>query len=169
MNDVRGPKRQPKKRERMALTATGVHGHALTVETPANRAAINHQGCGTDLLNDARTPTSFDIPISIPVLINNVRAKLVCVSILFEMNSGDGFISILHVLDGVPKSQEFNDLHFEGSHWTGLEGANTFCPRSRIASLPESASAFNSSRRLASTALPPGPGADRKCRRRFNM
>jgi hypothetical protein len=110
----------------MALTATWVHGNALTVETPSNCAAINHQGWGTDLFIKSGTQTWFHIPISTPVLINNVRAQLVRVFILFETNPGDGFISNVHVYDGSFKPQEFNNLHLEGPHRTGLDGANTF-------------------------------------------
>jgi hypothetical protein len=110
----------------MALTATWVHGNALTVETPDNCAAIHHQGWGTDLLIKPGTQTWFHIPISTPVLINNARAQLVRVFILFESKLGDGFISNVHVYDGASKPQEFNGLHLEGPHRSGIDGANTF-------------------------------------------
>jgi hypothetical protein len=110
----------------MALTATWVHGNALTVETPGNCAAILHKGWGTDLLINSGTETWFHIPISTPVLINDVRAQLVRVFILFETTPGDGFIGNVHVYDGAFNPQQFNDLNLAGEHRTGLDGANTF-------------------------------------------
>jgi hypothetical protein len=106
------------------LTATWVHGNALTAQTPGKLDEIIHMGSGTLLFVKSGTQNWFHIPISTPVLINNVRAQLVRVFILYQTDPADGIISNVWVYDGETIIQEFNNLQWAGPHGSAIDNSN---------------------------------------------
>jgi|SRR5271165_1640372 len=111
----------------MALkTATWVHGNALTVVAPNSVDQIMHEGSGTIVDIRSGTQPWFHIPISTPVLINNVRSQLFRVFILFQTRPGDGIITDVWVYDGESLIHQFTNLSLEGAHASGLDSANMF-------------------------------------------
>lgn len=110
----------------MAMQASWVHGNALTVESPGNLARVGHFGWGADMAIQPGKGSWFHIPLPTPVIVGDVRAQLLRVFLMFSSDPGAGEIRNVHVYDGSSKPQEFNDLHLEGDHRGGLDGANTF-------------------------------------------
>jgi hypothetical protein len=109
----------------MSLSGLWAHGNALTVETPSHFAAINHQGWGTDLFFNPGQGSWCHIPIPSVSMLNDVRAQLLNVCLLFECEEGAGHIANVHVYDGASKPQEFNNLFLAGSH-RFMDPTNTF-------------------------------------------
>ncbi|MBW8879501.1 MAG: hypothetical protein JF614_31595 [Acidobacteria bacterium] len=108
----------------MAKYSSWVHGNALTVESPENLLRVGHYGWGADMLILPGKGSWFHIPLPTPVIVNDVRAHLQRVFILFKSESGS--IRNVHVYDGSSKPQELNDLLLEGEHRLSLDAQNTF-------------------------------------------
>ncbi|MFB9394169.1 DUF6623 family protein [Streptomyces coeruleoprunus] len=110
----------------MALHASWVHGNAVTVESPEVLARQGHFGWGGDMEILPGKSSWFHITVPTPVIVSDVRTKLIKVFVLFRTDPHRGRIRNVHVWDGSEKIQEFNDLSSEGEHRTGLDAQNTF-------------------------------------------
>jgi hypothetical protein len=110
----------------MAIFASWAHGNALTVENPESLAEIRHMGWGTDMRVRPGQGSWFHIPVPTPVIVNDVRAKLARVFVMFDSEPGQGRIRNVHVFDGPNRIAEFNDLSLSGHHSGGLDGSNQF-------------------------------------------
>lgn len=112
--------------ERDDAAASWVHGNALTVESPENLARVGHFGWGADMAIRPGKGSWFHIPLPTPVIVGDVRVQLLRVFLMFKTDPGAGEIRNVHVSEGSSKPQEFNDLHLEGEHRSGLDDVNTF-------------------------------------------
>lgn len=110
----------------MALYASWTHGNSIVVENPENLARVGHFGWGGDMLIQPGKGSWFHIPVPTPVIVNDVRTRLLRVFLLFRIDPGQGEIRNVHVYDGVGKFQAFDGLHLQGDHGGGLDGSNTF-------------------------------------------
>lgn len=108
----------------MGKHTSWVHGNAVTVESPENLVREGHYGWGADMLIEPGKASWFHIPIPTPVLVNDARASLHRVFLMFKSEWGS--IHSLHVYDGSSKPQEFHDLLLQGEHRLTLDAENTF-------------------------------------------
>ncbi len=84
----------------MALFASWIPGNALKVESPEHLALLGHFGWGADMYMQPGKGSWFHIPTPTPVIVNNVRAALVRVFLLFDIAPGTGSIRNVHIFDG---------------------------------------------------------------------
>ncbi len=108
----------------MSLHASWVHGNAVTVENPENCVAIGHYGWGGDVALIPGKASWFHLPLPTPVITAEGRTRVQRFFVMFSAENCQ--VRAVHIYDGSTKVQEFNDLHPEGDHRTGLDGANTF-------------------------------------------
>jgi hypothetical protein len=108
----------------MALHASWVHGNAVTVENPGSLDRVGHFGWGGDMAIKPGQSSWFHVPLPTPVIVSDVRSKLIRVFVMFKADSCS--IRNVHVYDGSSKVQEFNGLMLEGEHRLTLDGENTF-------------------------------------------
>src|SRR5436190_23702344 len=108
----------------MIRQASWIHGNALTVESPQNLAYIGHHGWGTDLGFKPGKDSWCHIPIPMPVIMNDQRAKVQKLFLLFESQEGMGNITNIHIYDSAAHVQDFNNLSLQGNHRLGLDGVN---------------------------------------------
>ncbi len=108
----------------MSLTASWVHGNALTVENPERLTSFKHWGWGTVAWVKWNEGTWFHVPLPTPVILNDKRSSLLRVFLMFETEYGS--IQEVDVYDGMSNVQQFTHLSLEGEHRFQLDGANTF-------------------------------------------
>ena len=108
----------------MGFHASWVHGNAITVENPENLERLGHYGWGGDMQVKHGKSCWFHVALPTPVILSDVRTKLVRVFLMFETEQGS--IRGVHVYDGSAKVHEFNGLMSSGEHRINLDGLNTF-------------------------------------------
>jgi uncharacterized protein DUF6623 len=109
----------------MLRQASWTHGNSLTVETPPNLASIVHIGWGTILRFIPGKSSWCHIPIPTPVIMNDIRAKVQKMFLLFNCKIGDGEIRNIHIYDGPNRIFVKDGIHLSGDHSLGLDGVNT--------------------------------------------
>ena len=109
----------------MLRQASWTHGNSVVVENPENFSSIQRFGWGTDLLFIPGKSSWCHIPIPTPVIMNDQRANVQNLFLLFQSNRGEGSIRQVHIWDASIPVQQFNDLHLDGDH-RGLDASGTF-------------------------------------------
>jgi hypothetical protein len=108
----------------MLKQASWTHGNSVVVEQPENLSSIQRSGWGTDLLFIPGGASWCHIPIPTPVIMNDQRANVQNLFLLFECST-EGSIRQVHIWDGSILVQQFNDINLEGDH-TGVDASSTF-------------------------------------------
>jgi hypothetical protein len=96
----------------MALHASWVHGNAVTVENPGSLDRVGHFGWGGDMAIKPGQSSWFHVPLPTPVIVSDVRSKLIRVFVMFKADSCS--IRNVHVYDGSSKVQEFKQTNVGG-------------------------------------------------------
>jgi hypothetical protein len=109
----------------MLRQASWTHGNSLTVETPPNLASIVHIGWGTILRFIPGKSSWCHIPIPTPVIMNDVRAKVQKMFLLFNCKEGEGSIRNIHIYDGPFRIDVRDDIRLSGDHGGGIDSINT--------------------------------------------
>jgi hypothetical protein len=109
----------------MLKQASWTQGNSLTVETPQNLASIVHMGWGTELRFIPGKSSWCHIPIPTPVIMNDARAKVQRMFLLFKCKSGDGEIRNIHIYDGPNRIDIRDNIHLSGDHGGGIDAVNT--------------------------------------------
>lgn len=108
----------------MSNHASWVHGNALVLENPEYVARVGHYGWGADMQVKPGKGAWFHVALPTPVIVGDVRARLLRVFLLFDAEVGS--IRQVTVWDGSSPIQEFTDLFATGEHRRGPDRANTF-------------------------------------------
>jgi hypothetical protein len=103
-----------------------IHGNAVTVESPENLKLIRHIGWATELSFIPGRASWAHVPLPSPVIIGDVRSKLIRFFLLFRVPNNDGRIQSVHLYDGPNRILTFDGLSSTGDHWNNLDSANTF-------------------------------------------
>jgi hypothetical protein len=108
------------------LHAVWVHGNVVAVESPQNLKpdGIVRIGWGSSFVGKSGSTNWFHIPITTPVILDNVRPKLKKVFVKYK--SMDGQITKLHIYDGGKKVKAFDGLKLMGDHSGALDDSNSW-------------------------------------------
>lgn len=115
----------------MALKAAmWVHGTIVKVEYPEKLAPVSYDGLirrgwGTHFWGKENTTNWFHIPITTPVIIDDIRPPLVKVFVFYKTN-GWAKITNVHVYDGQRKVKAFDGLALSGDHSGGIDASNSW-------------------------------------------
>lgn len=106
--------------------ASWVQGNVTQVEYPARLGKPKqlHIGWGARFWGKENTSNWFHIPVTTPVIVENVRTQLKKVFVLFK-TYGDAKVTSVHVYDGDKLIKFFDNLSITGSHMT-TDASNTF-------------------------------------------
>ena len=109
-------------------SAKWVHGTIVEAEYPDRLTSFVRKGWGTDIVGKENTTNWFHIPITTPVIMDDVRPLLVRVWILYNAGSEgtivNPIITNLHLYDGGNKVCSFDGLDLSGDHSRSLDEFN---------------------------------------------
>lgn len=108
------------------------HGSIVEAEYPGNLQGLVRKGWGTHFIGIPGTENWFHIPITTPVILDNLRLQLINVFVLYDSDlkipAGDRpAIMNIHVYDGANMVKAFSNLPaLAGQHNLGLDASNSF-------------------------------------------
>ena len=110
--------------------AMWVHGTIVEVEYPERLApwstdGLVRKGWGTHFWGKENTNNWFHIPITTPVILDDIRPPLVKVFVFYK-TEGYAKITNVHVWDGPKKVKAFDGLSLSGNHSGGIDANNSW-------------------------------------------
>ena len=102
--------------------ASWTHGTSLTVEFPSNLESITPAGFYTYLVGKPNTSNWFHFAIPTPVIIDNVRLKIICAILRFRTFSNLAVVKHIHIYDGFTLIAAHNNINLSGDNWFAKYG-----------------------------------------------
>ncbi|MCJ7515532.1 MAG: hypothetical protein MUO89_06150 [Dehalococcoidia bacterium] len=112
--------------------AMWVHGTIVEVEYPERLAPVSidglvRRGWGTHFWGNENTANWFHIPITTPVILDDIRPPLIKVFVFYK-TEGNAKITNIHVYDGRSRVKAFDGLALSGDHsgGGGVDASNSW-------------------------------------------
>jgi hypothetical protein len=106
----------------MALKAAmWVHGTIVEAENAVN--FVSRKGWGATF-GGQNTFNWFHIPITTPVILDDIRPQLVKVFVFYRTNGA--VIRNLHIWDAATRVKVFDNLNLSGDHSRGIDASNSW-------------------------------------------